>query len=112
MNRIAQASPLVKARAAGVVYLLSILTGMVGAFASGGLSLAANLTGTALYVVVTFVLYALLKPVNKVVSLVAASFILAGCAISALEFLHLPSTSVNSLVFFGFYCLLLAYLIF
>ncbi len=113
MDRITQASPLVKARTAGVVYLLSILTGVFAVtIASGSVSLAANLIGTACYVVVTLILYDLLKPVNRSVSLLAAFFSLAGCAIGALGLLHLPAPNVNSLVFFGFYCLLLAYLIF
>jgi len=50
--------------------------------------------------------------VNKSLSLLAALFSLAGCAVSVLRLLHLPSPHVNELVFFGCYCLLLAYLIF
>jgi hypothetical protein len=112
-ERIAEESPLLKARLAGVFYLLSILTGLSAAtFLRGSLSSAANLIGTACYVAVTLILYDLLKPVNKVVSLLAACFSLVGCAVTVLTFLHLPSGSVSSLVFFGFYCLLLAYLIF
>jgi hypothetical protein len=78
---------------------------------SGGLSRAVNLAGTLLYVAVTLVLYDLLKPVSKRLSLVAALFSLAGCAATILSTLHLPAPSVNPLVFFGCYCLLLAYLI-
>jgi Domain of unknown function (DUF4386) len=112
-ERVAEVSPLFKARIAGVFYLLSILTGIFAVtIASGRLSLAANVIGTACYVVVTLILYALLKPVNKTLSLLAAVFSLVGCAISILGVLHLPSPDVNPLVFFGFYCLLLAYLIF
>jgi len=106
-------SPLLKARTAGVFYLLSILAGIFGAtVARGGLALAANLVGTACYVVVTAILYDLLKPVNRILSLLAALFSLAGCGIGVLHLLHVPSPNVNELVFFGFYCLLLAYLIF
>jgi len=112
-KRVAEVSPLFKARIAGVFYLLSILTGILAVtIASGGLSLAANLIGSACYVVVTLILYDLLKPVNRSLSLLAALFSLVGCAIGVLRFLHLPSPGVSSLVFFGFYCLLLAYLIF
>jgi hypothetical protein len=93
--------------------LLSILTGIFAvSTASVSLSLAANLVGSACYVVVTLILYQLLKPVNRDLSLLAALFSLAGCAVSVLRLLHLPSLSVNELVFFGCYCLLLAYLIF
>jgi Domain of unknown function (DUF4386) len=113
MNRITDLSPLFKARMAGVFYVLSIVTGMLAVtIAKGGLSLAANLIGTACYVVVTLILYDLLKPVNKGVSLLAALFSLVGCAIGFLDQFHLPTPPVNTLVFFGFYCLLLAYLIF
>jgi len=112
MERIEQASPLLKARIAGALYLLTIVTGMAGAFASGSLSLAANLIGTACYVAVTLILYDLLRPVNKGLSLLAACISLVGCALGFLRLLHLPKPGVNELVFFGFYCLLLAYLIF
>jgi hypothetical protein len=106
-------SPLLKARMAGVFYLLSIVTGIYAAtVATGRLSVAANLIGTVFYVIVTLILYDLLKPVSKPVSLLAALFSLAGCTVSFLRFLHLPSPDISSLVFFGFYCLLLAYLIF
>jgi hypothetical protein len=111
--RIAEVSPLFKARVAGVFYLLSILTGLFAVtVARGSVSLAANLTGTACYVAVTLILYDLLKPVNKGLSLLAACFSLAGCAVGVLRLLHLPSPGISSLVFFGFYCLMLAYLIF
>lgn len=112
-KRFADASPLLKARIAGVFYLLSILAGIFAVTAAtGNLSLTANLIGSACYVVVTLILYDLLKPVNRGLSLLAALFSLAGCALGVLRMLHLPSPHVNELVFFGCYCLLLAYLIF
>jgi hypothetical protein len=112
-KRFTEASPLLKARMAGAFYLLSILTGIFAVTAaSGSLRLAGNLIGSACYVVVTIILYDLLKPVNRRLSLLAALFSLAGCAVSVLRLLHLPSLNVNELVFFGCYCLLLAYLIF
>jgi len=110
---IGKASPLLKARLAGAFYLLSILTGMAGEILlKGNLALAANLAGTGCYVVVTLILFDLLRPVNKGLSSLAAIFSLAGCTISILDLLHLPTPNVNMLVFFGVYCLLLAYLIF
>jgi hypothetical protein len=112
-KRFAEASPLLKARTAGVFYLLSILTGIFAVTATtGSLSLAANLIGSLCYVVVTLILYDLLKPVSKGLSLLAALFSLVGCALGVLRMLHLPSPNVSELVFFGCYCLLLAYLIF
>lgn len=111
-EQIAERSPLIEARIAGFLYLLSILTGMTGAIAQNrSLSVAANLIGTGCYVAVTLILYDLLKPVNKGISMLAAFFSLAGCAITILKLLHLPAPGVSSLVFFGCYCLLLAYLI-
>ncbi len=112
-KRVAAISPLVEARIGGALYLLSIGAGVFAVtVATGGLSLAANLIGTACYVAVTLILYDLLKPVNKGLSLLAALFSLAGCAISFLGLFHLPKPNVSTLVFFGFYCLLLAHLIF
>jgi hypothetical protein len=109
----AEGSPLLKARIAGAFYLFSILAGIFAvSAATGSVSLAANLIGSACYVVVTLILYDLLKPVNRGLSLLAALFSLAGCAVGVLRMLHLPSINVNELVFFGCYCLLLAYLIF
>jgi hypothetical protein len=113
MERIAGISPVLKARVAGAFYLLSIVTGMLGATTTNaGLGLAANLAGIGCYVVVTAILYDLLKPVNATLSLLAAISSLAGCTIGILTYLHLPKPGINELVFFGFYCLLLAYLIF
>ena len=57
-----------KARLAGVFYLLSIITGMFAAFATGRLEVygnAANLIGTGCYVVVTLLFYNIFKPVNR-----------------------------------------------
>jgi Domain of unknown function (DUF4386) len=97
-------SPQLIARLAGVVYLVTIVTGMFGlGFVQGRLVLetdasatAANilaheswfrvgfasvLIGTACYVAVTALLYVLLEPVNRSLSLTAAFFSLTGCAI-------------------------------
>jgi len=104
-----------KARFAGVVYLLSILTGIFAAFATGPLAPyghAANVVGGACYVVVTLLFYEIFKPVNKGLSLLAAIFSLIGCTIFILHFLHLANSPISPLVFFGFYCLLIGYLIF
>jgi hypothetical protein len=113
IQRIEAVSPVLKARIAGAFYLLSIITGIVGAtLPDGPISLAANLAGNTCYVAVTLILYDLLKPVNAKLSLLAAAFSLIGCVLGFLGFLHLPKPPINELVFFGCYCLLLAYLIF
>jgi len=93
-----------RTRIAGIVYLLVFVTGSL-ALARGPVRAAAMPIAGALYVVVTVLLYQLFKPVNAAVSLVAACVSLAGIVIRPLRLLP-----VNPLVFFGFYCLLLAYL--
>jgi hypothetical protein len=167
MTELAEASPGLKARIAGVFYLLTFLTGGGSLLVGGGLvvsgdaaatatnilahkqlflwsGLLANLIATACYIAVTALFYELFKPVNRSASLAAAFFSLVGCAIGALSsvfylaplavlggaqylsvfkleqlqalalmFLKLNAQSYQiGLVFFGFYCLLIGYLIF
>jgi hypothetical protein len=101
-----------QARLAGVFYLLTIVVGVFAAFApSRPLSDAGNLIGTASYVIVTALLYLILKPVNPALSLIACLISLAGCTVGALEALHRSPFSFKGIVIFGFYCLLLGYLI-
>lgn len=109
--------PQLKARIAGVFYLLTIITGAFAAFVSGKMvvySEAVNLVASACYVVVTSLFYVLFKPVDASFSLIAAVFSLVGCVLGALDTFHLvpsPLSSINTLVFFGVYCLLIGYLI-
>jgi hypothetical protein len=103
-------SPNVKARIAGVFYLLTIVTGsLVLAFVSGR-ALVLSLS-TLCYVVVTLLFYDLFKPVNSRLSLIAAGFSLVGCALGILGAFHLVAGQIN-LGFFGLYCLAIGYLIF
>ena len=55
----------------------------------------------------TVLFYGLFKPVNRRLSLLAACVSLVGIAVGPLQV-----KAVNPLVFFGFYCLLIGYLIF
>jgi hypothetical protein len=164
---IAASSPALKARIAGIVYLIN---GMTYGYADGNIHgkilvagnaaatahnilangsvlrtcFAVELISTVCYVVVTLLLYDLLKPVNRSISLLAAFFSLVGCVVAALASLftfaplivmggapylsvfkveqlqalallflelHVVATSI-CMVFFGFYCLLVGYLIF
>ena len=103
-----------KARLAGVFYLGCIVAGLFAAFAGGKFAAygdAVFVLGTLFYVAVTLLLYGIFKPVNSGLSLLAALFSLAGCAATILSLYHLIRLPINSMVFFGFYCLLLAYLI-
>jgi hypothetical protein len=112
MKRNAEASPLFKARIAGVFYLLVFLTGGVALFVRGRLGFAAGLIAGACYIAVTLLFYGIFKPVNRSLSLLAAFVSLVGCAIGPLSLFHLVPFHINPLVFFGFYCLLIGYLIF
>jgi hypothetical protein len=116
MERIAQVSPRFKARIAGVFYLLNILTGAFAlVFVGRGLIVygdAANLIAASSYIIVTLLFYDIFKPVNRSLSLLAVFFSLVGCGIGALGPFHLAPSHINNLIFFGFYCLLIGYLIF
>lgn len=111
MQRIAEASPQFKARTAGVFWLMVFLAGSLALFLGGGVVFsAANIVAPLCYVVVTLLLYDLLKPVNRSVALLAAFFGLVGCAVSLFGLTRL--ILLRDLVFFGLQCLLVGYLIF
>jgi hypothetical protein len=102
MERIAEASPRLKAKLAGVFYLLTILMGVVALFARGKLGFAGeriDLSAGACYMAVTLLFYDLFKPVNRSLSLLAAVFGVAGFTVGRFG-LH-PQDVDLSLVFFG-----------
>ena len=95
------------ARAAGVFWLMTILTSAF-AFAVGGrffvpndaaataanvvaheslyrMAFSANIIATACYLAATLLVYVLLRPVNRDISLLAAFFSLIGCAVGAVS---------------------------
>src|SRR5215831_7741592 len=109
-ERITEASPRLKARIAGVFYSLTFVTGMFALVSVRG-RLVANLIASACYVVVTILFYELFKPINSQLSLIAAFFSLVGCVIGALSLFHLAPFHIDSLAFFGVYCLLIGYLV-
>ena len=111
MERIADASPRLKARIAGALYLLSFLTAaFTELFARGRLNFAGGLIAVLGMLVVTLLFYDIFKPVNRILSLLAALFGLVGLTFEALR---LQPRGVNvAIVFAGFYCLLIGYLIF
>ena len=111
-ERITETSPSLKARIAGVFYLLCFVTGISALFLRGRLGLLAGLTAGACYIAVTLLFYYIFKPVSRRLSLLAAVISLVGCAMGPLSLFHLVPVRINSLVFFGFYCLLIGYLIF
>ena len=103
-------SPVRIVRMAGIFYALTFLTGGF-ALAGGGTAMVAGLLAGACYIAVTLLFYAIFKPVSRILSLFAAVVSLAGCAIGPLGLLHLVPATLNPLVFFGFYCLLIGFLI-
>ncbi len=167
MARIAKSSPRLKARIAGVLYLIVIVGGIFAeVFVRGRLVVHGDAAATAHNIVMhdllyrlgfaveifycacnvplTFILYDLFKVVNKNVSLLVVFFSLVGTAIESVSLLahaaplillggghtlsaltaeQLQAAAYASLqlfeygfaialIFFGFFCLSLAYLIF
>jgi hypothetical protein len=116
MKQIAEASPRFKARITGVVYLLYFLTAISAETIVGrGRHVAydaVNLISYAFYIAVTLLFYYMFKPVSRSLSLLAACFSLAGCANELLRLFDVNPYKINSLVFFGPFCLLIGYLIF
>jgi hypothetical protein len=110
MKRIAEASPRFKARVAGVLSLLSLLAAVFGEFIVRRLEFAGDLIAVSAMVGVTLLLYDLFKPVNRGLSLLAASCNLVGLTCGALRWN--PRGVDLTVVFNGFYCLLIGYLIF
>jgi hypothetical protein len=113
---IAKVSPPPRARITGLAYLLYFLTAISGeVFVGRGRLIvydAVNLIAHAFYIAVTLLFYYLFKPVNRSISFLAAFFSLMGCANDVRGLFKLPPYRINSLVFFGPYCLMLGYLIF
>lgn len=109
-KQISEVSPLFKAGAARFFWLIVFLAGSLALFLGGGVLLhSANIVASLCYIVVTLLLYNLLKPVNRSVSLVAAFFGLVGCAVSLFGLTRF--VLLRDLVFFGLQCLLIGYLI-
>jgi hypothetical protein len=111
MEPIVRASPRFKARIAGALYLVSVVTAAsTELFVRGRLNIAGGLIAVAVMAVVTLLLYDIFKPVNRGLSLLAAFFSLVGLTFEAIR---LQPRGVNvAIVFAGFYCLLIGYLIF
>jgi hypothetical protein len=110
MKRIVKASPRFKARIAGALFLLGLLSAVFGEFFVRRLEIAADLIAVSSMTAVTLLLYGIFKPVNRSLSLLAASFNLVGLACGALRWN--PRGVDIPIVFDGFYCFLIGYLIF
>jgi hypothetical protein len=97
MERIAEASPRLKARIAGVFYLITFVAGVFALVSANG-RLAANLIATVCYIAVTLLFYGLFKPVSRNISLLAALFSLVGLVVGTLSMFHLAPFKINNLV--------------
>jgi hypothetical protein len=116
LERIREAFPRRKARITGVVYLLYFLTAILAQLLVGRKLIAygnaTNLIATGCYVVLTLLFYAMFKPVNRSLSMLAALFSLVGCVVMTVGLFYPASIHISPLLFFGPYCLLIGYLIF
>jgi Domain of unknown function (DUF4386) len=110
MKRIAEAPPRFKARIAGAVFVLGLLSAVLGEFFVRRLEIAGDVIAVCSMIAVTLLLYGIFKPVNRGFSLLAASFNLVGLTFGALRWN--PRGMDIPVVFDGFYCLLIGYLIF
>jgi hypothetical protein len=111
IERIAGAPPRFKAKTAGVLYLLSVLAASLAEiFVHGRMNVAGGLIAVSVMIAATLFFYENLSPMSRRLTLLAASFNLAGLAF---ELLRLQPQRVNiAVVFDGFYCILIGYLVF
>jgi hypothetical protein len=109
VQRSAGVSPNLKARIAGALYSLAVLTAVFGEFiVPGRLGITAVIIPVLCYAAVTLLLYAIFKPVNRRLCFVAAFFGLVGLTFEAVQ---LQPRGVNmAMVFHGFFCLLIGWL--
>jgi len=115
MKWFQEASPRLKARIAGILFLLLVLTAaFTEFFARGRLSSAADLAAgiieVSCMIAVTLLFYDIFRPVNKRLSLLAAISNLVGLTLELFQFL--PHGMNIGLGFHGFYWILIGYLIF
>jgi Domain of unknown function (DUF4386) len=115
MRRIREASPRFKAKIAGVLFLLVIVTSaFTEFFVRGRLGVAADLAVGIIEVsgmiAVTLLFYDIFRAVNRRFSLLAASFNFVGLTLELVQWN--PRGMVIGIGFHGLYCLLISYLVF
>jgi Domain of unknown function (DUF4386) len=97
------------ARVAGLFYALNIVLGSLALLwtRAGSPAAAEQMTVAAAadYAIVVLLLGCLFEPAGRGFSWTIAAVGLVGCAVSALEPLHLMASPVNALGVFGIYCL-------
>ena len=90
---------------------MTFVTGGTSFFVRGKVGFVAGLLAGACYIAVTLLFYYIFKPVSRNLSLVATFISLAGCVIGPVGLFVRATSHINPLVLFGFYCLLVGYLI-
>ena len=115
LKRIREALPRFKARIAGVLFLLVILTAAFTEFlVRGRLGFAADvivgLVEVSGMIAVTLLFYDIFRAVNRSFSLLAASFNFLGLTLELLQWN--PGRAMIGIGFHGLYCLLMGYLLF
>jgi hypothetical protein len=115
LKRIREASPSFKARVAGGIFFLVILAAaFTQFFVRGRLGFAADLSVGFIevsgIVAVTLLFYEIFKPVNRSLSLLAASFNFLALTSELLQLI--PRGVFIGIGFHGLYCFLIGYLIF
>lgn len=106
-----EASPKRIARIAGLFYVVVFVLGIFSLIVRGPVGFAAAMVAGGFYVAVTILFYFIFRPVNRNLSLLAAVISLAGILIGPLSLLVDQLSRISPLVFFGCYCLLIAFLI-
>ena len=110
LKPISNASPRLTARIAGVLYFLSVVLGVFNEFVvHGRLGFLGTLFPVLCQVVLTLLLYTIFTPVNRGLSLLAVCSQLVGLIFEVL--LWQPRDVNVAMVFHGFYCLLIGWLI-
>lgn len=109
-DRITERSPQLIARIAGVIYVVVFVLGIFSLVVGGSVGFTAAMIAGGFYVAVTVLFYFIFKPVNRNLSLLAMMISLAGILIGPLG-QFFPFLRISPLVFFGCYCLLIAFLI-
>lgn len=101
----------IRARTAGVFYLLSVLTAIFAeASIRGRVLYAVGLVPVLCFALVTLLLYSIFQSVNRNIALIAALSNFAGLFFEAIE--RHPLGVNAALMFHGVYCLLIGYLVF
>ena len=114
MTTTPQKLPNPRARLAGTVYLLYFLTAVLAQALftdKPSIYIAINLVAYSCYVTLAILFYHLFRPVNKIISLLAAVCGLCGSSVGVLDLFHLAPYHLSPLVFFGPYCLLIGILV-